>query len=77
MSYFAGIDVGAATTKAVIIDAKKKILGYAVTDSGADFKAAAERAFDDSRGKANIASASADVILSTGYGLGFATIGAG
>lgn len=52
MSTYVGIDVGASTTKAVIIDAAKNILGYAVTDSGADFKAAAERAYEEARTQA-------------------------
>lgn len=68
MNYFAGIDVGASTTKAIIIDEKKKILGVSVTDSGADFQAAAERAFEDSRAKAELRPSSAGVVLSTGYG---------
>jgi len=38
---FVGIDVGASTTKSVIINEKKEILGYAINNSGADFKAAA------------------------------------
>jgi predicted CoA-substrate-specific enzyme activase len=68
MTYFAGIDVGASTTKAIIINGKKEILGLAVNDSGADFEAAAERAFEDSKAKANIGSPDTGVILSTGYG---------
>lgn len=68
MNYFAGIDVGASTTKAVIINDKKEILGYSLNDSGADFKGAAERAFEDSRAKAGLKPATTIVILSTGYG---------
>ncbi len=68
MNYFAGIDVGASTTKAIIIDERKEILGASVTDSGADFKAAAEWAFEDSRAKAGLEPSSAGHILSTGYG---------
>jgi predicted CoA-substrate-specific enzyme activase len=68
MKYFAGIDVGASTTKAVIIDAKREIRGYSVTDSGADFRGAAERAFEDSRAKAGPASPDEVFVLSTGYG---------
>ena len=49
MNNFVGIDVGASTTKAVIIDENKEILGHSVIDSGADFKAAAEEAFKKSR----------------------------
>lgn len=68
MTYFAGIDVGAATTKVIIINEKKEILGLSLKDSGADFRTAAERAFEDSKAKANISSSDTGVILSTGYG---------
>ena len=69
MDYFIGIDVGASTTKAVIIDEKKNVLSYSVTDSGADFEAAAEKVFHDCQEKANVdLSTSPCPIVSTGYG---------
>ncbi len=46
---FAGIDVGASTTKAVIIDSQGQVLGSSVTYSGANFKTAAGKAFEDAR----------------------------
>ena len=49
MNHFAGIDVGASTTKAVIIDKNKEILGYSVVNSGADFEAAAEKSFAEAK----------------------------
>ena len=49
MNYFAGVDVGASTTKTVIIDKNKEILGYSVVDSGADFESAAEKAFAEAK----------------------------
>ena len=42
MYYFIGIDVGASTTKAVILDKNAEIKGHSVIPSGADFGAAAE-----------------------------------
>ena len=42
MEYYAGIDIGASSTKAIIINDKKEVLGYAVGNSGADFTAAAD-----------------------------------
>jgi predicted CoA-substrate-specific enzyme activase len=45
MNTFVGIDVGASTTKAIIMNSGKKILGYSLNDSGADFTRAAERAY--------------------------------
>lgn len=68
MNCFVGIDVGASTTKAVIIDLKKKILGSAVTNSGADFKAAAERAFRKSEEQLKKKIANKTFVVSTGYG---------
>jgi predicted CoA-substrate-specific enzyme activase len=68
MKYFAGIDVGASTTKAIIINEKKEILGYSVTDSGAHFEAAAEQAFGNAKTGTDVADADGGVVLSTGYG---------
>jgi len=65
---FVGIDVGASTTKSVIIDEKKKILGYAVNNSGADFKAAAEEAFKKSKEKAKKEVSNKSFVIATGYG---------
>jgi len=68
MKYFVGIDIGASTTKAIILDSKKEILGYSVENSGADFKAAAEKAFAKSQNKANVVASDNNVLISTGYG---------
>lgn len=68
MNYFAGIDVGASTTKAIIIDQNKKILGHAVTNSAADFKAAAERVFKKSKEKLGKKASEKCFVLATGYG---------
>jgi predicted CoA-substrate-specific enzyme activase len=67
-SYFIGIDVGASTTKAVVIDQNKDILGHAIVDSGADFEAAAEAVYKQSQ--IHIQSKPPDecFIISTGYG---------
>ena len=67
-TYFAGVDVGASTTKSVIIDASKKILGYAVVSTGADFKEAAERAFKESLEKAGKEPLERSAVVATGYG---------
>ncbi len=68
MIYFVGIDVGASTTKAIIIDREKTILGYSVNESGADFHAAAEQAFENSQNKIDATSSDEFVVISTGYG---------
>ncbi len=68
MNYFVGIDVGASTTKSIIINSKKKILGYSVNDSGADFQVAAEHAFEISQKKAKVEASNKRIVISTGYG---------
>jgi predicted CoA-substrate-specific enzyme activase len=66
--YFVGIDVGASTTKSVIIDKKKEILGYAVNNSGADFIGAAEKTFEKSQEKAKQEVSNNSYVIATGYG---------
>jgi predicted CoA-substrate-specific enzyme activase len=65
---FVGIDVGASTTKAIILDVAKDVLGYAVVDSGADFEGAARKAFDSALKKCDRVSQENSFIVSTGYG---------
>lgn len=65
---FAGIDVGASTTKAIILNAEAEVLGYAVTDSGADFEGAAGKAFEKSLEKTKGVSSDRCFVVSTGYG---------
>ncbi|UCC40872.1 MAG: ATPase [Candidatus Aminicenantes bacterium] len=68
MNNFAGIDVGASTTKAVIIDVNKEILGYSIVNSTADFMAAAERAFKKAKEKAKRKTPNKYIVFATGYG---------
>ena len=68
MNYFAGVDVGASTTKTVIIDKNKEILGYSVVDSGADFESAAEKAFAEAKKQARKKAQHEYSVVSTGYG---------
>ncbi len=68
MIYFAGIDVGASTTKAVIINEKKSVLGHSVKYSGADFKAAAEKASAEAQKQAGRKTQDHSFVVSTGYG---------
>jgi len=65
---FVGIDVGASTTKAIILNADAEVLGYAVTDSGADFEGAAGKVFEKSLEKAKRMSSEKCSVVSTGYG---------
>jgi predicted CoA-substrate-specific enzyme activase len=70
MKYFVGIDIGASTTKAVILDGQKGILGYSVNSSGADFRAAADRVFQKSREMAGLKASDNCIVIATGYGRG-------
>ena len=66
--YFAGIDVGASATKAVVINGSGDILGLDVRRSGHDFEASARGSFDAALYAANLESQHIVRIVSTGYG---------
>ena len=68
MNCFAGIDIGASTTKAIIINEKKEVLGHSVNISGADFEAAADQAFGKARENAGCEGSDKCIIVATGYG---------
>jgi len=65
---FAGIDVGTTTTKAVIINTDKKVLGRFVRRSGANLAAAAMVALEEAIAQAGIARDTVQIIVATGYG---------
>ncbi len=65
---FAGIDVGSATAKAVIIDAEGAVLGEAILPSGGNLAAAAQRCFDLAAETAGHPDPSCGAIVATGYG---------
>ncbi len=68
MKYFVGIDVGASTTKAVILDERSNVLGHSVLFSGADFERAAEQAFEESQERADKKVENNCLTVATGYG---------
>jgi predicted CoA-substrate-specific enzyme activase len=68
MDCFVGIDIGACTTKAVIISGKKRILGYSMNSSGADFKAAADQAYFKAQENAGNTASDRCIVTATGYG---------
>lgn len=71
----AGIDAGAATTKAVVLDGGR-IAAYRIIPTGFDFLKAAEAAFLGALEEANVARNGVDGVFATGYGkasVGFAT----
>jgi predicted CoA-substrate-specific enzyme activase len=68
MHCFAGIDIGASTTKAIILDENHQVLGHSVVNSGASFEKAADLAFSQARQIAKLDNAEKCVVTSTGYG---------
>jgi predicted CoA-substrate-specific enzyme activase len=65
---FAGIDVGTTTTKVVIVDAEKKVLGRFVQRSGIDLVAAATAALEEAMAQAGVTRDRIQAIVATGYG---------
>jgi predicted CoA-substrate-specific enzyme activase len=68
MDCYAGIDIGASTTKAVIINEDKDVIGYSVEYSGADFKAAANKTFKSASDSAGLNGSENCIVVTTGYG---------
>jgi predicted CoA-substrate-specific enzyme activase len=68
MSCFIGIDVGAATTKAIILDEHAEVKGHAVIHSGADFCSAAEDVFQKALAGVKKENLGQKRVISTGYG---------
>lgn len=66
--YFAGIDVGATTTKAVVIDINNNLLGCYVRRSGTDLTLATSQAFNKALEKAGLTQDGIQTVVATGYG---------
>ena len=66
--FFAGVDSGTSTTKAVVIDAEKRILGSFVRRSGADLAGAAVAAFEEAVKRAGLSPEAIRHVMATGYG---------
>jgi len=66
--YFAGLDCGTATTKAVIIDLNRDILGSFVRRSGANLLESAESALNEALKRAGLERADVEIIFATGFG---------
>lgn len=66
--FFAGIDVGTSTTKAVVINAGNKILGSFVRRSGTDLALAARVVFEEAVKRAGLSPQAIRWITATGYG---------
>jgi predicted CoA-substrate-specific enzyme activase len=66
--YVAGVDVGSTQTKAVIMDAEKKIAGRGLTHTGANVIGAAQRAYAQAREQAGLTEEQVGYTIGTGYG---------
>ena len=66
--YFAGLDSGTSTTKAVIIDGAKEMLGSFVRRSGADLLESAVIAFEEALKRAGVKRDDISCIIATGFG---------
>jgi predicted CoA-substrate-specific enzyme activase len=68
-NYFLGIDIGASTAKAVLIDDETKgILANSIKPSGVDFTKSAEEVREDVLNETNIPEDKIKFVVSTGYG---------
>jgi len=67
-SLFAGIDVGSAATKAVIVDGQGAVLGAALRPSGMDFAEAGRAAFEAALAEAGASEDRVRAVVSSGYG---------
>jgi len=68
MPYAAGVDVGSTQTKAIVIDEQGRIVGRALTDTGANVVQAAENAFQECLRAEGISEQEVLYVVGTGYG---------
>jgi (R)-2-hydroxyacyl-CoA dehydratese activating ATPase len=68
MPYIAGIDLGSGSTKTVILDGDRRVLGMGLARSQADFDAVSRRSIEAACEQAGIAPAEIDYIAATGLG---------
>ena len=68
MAYYIGVDVGSLSTDVVVIDETARVLGSAITLTGANSTQAAEATLSEAARKADMAIDQAAYVVSTGYG---------
>jgi len=66
--YAGGVDVGSVTTKAVVVDDERNILGSSVVYSATDFQDASNKAWAECLGKAGLDTGDVTSVIATGYG---------
>lgn len=67
-TYVAGVDVGSTTTKAVVIDDNRDLVGKSLRATGANVIAAAERVFRESLAREGLEEWEVAYVVGTGYG---------
>ncbi|OGP60101.1 MAG: 2-hydroxyglutaryl-CoA dehydratase [Deltaproteobacteria bacterium RBG_13_61_14] len=65
---FAGIDVGSLSAKVILLDESRKVVGEAITLTGASSIKAAERSYAEALAQAGARREDVAVVVSTGYG---------
>ena len=65
---FVGIDVGTTTTKAVVINSSREVLGQFVRRSGTDLTLAATTVLEEAMAQAGVTRDTVQAIVATGYG---------
>jgi len=65
---YVGADVGSSRTKVAVLDADKRLLGYAIKKSGTDFTATAQECLENSLRMAGANQEDMVNAVSTGYG---------
>lgn len=68
MPYIAGIDIGGGSTKTVIIDSERRILGRGLERSNADFDGVAKRSMGQACEQAGVDPGEVEYIAATGLG---------
>ena len=67
MSFFAGVDIGSVSSKAVIIN-ENRIASFEVIASGGSYREAGSKALDSALSKISLSRADLSMIVATGYG---------
>jgi predicted CoA-substrate-specific enzyme activase len=75
--YFLGLDIGSWSTKAVLIDDKRKVVASSLRRSGTDLKKAAEECRDEVLRSAGISASDIKGTVATGFGRDAATFASG
>jgi len=68
MLLVASVDVGSATTKGIILNEERRVLGRAVAKTGSDLAGAGQRAYDQALAAASIGEQEVAYVASTGFG---------